>query len=120
MPLKSKGFIAEAIEVQFDKPPAIEKKPPCPDGFSWRGDSYRVLSLLEQWRDYSRRGSMQHTMKPANLRKAARRGSWGVGRFYFRVQTDNGQFFELYYDRAPKDIDNRKGNWVLFQELVEE
>ncbi|NOH11782.1 MAG: hypothetical protein HND51_09065 [Chloroflexi bacterium] len=62
---------------------------------------------------------MQHTMKPANLRKAARRGSWGVGRFYFRVQTDNGQIFELYYDRAPKDIDNRKGNWILFQELIE-
>ena len=43
MPLKSKGFIAEAIEVQFDKPPVIEKKPPCPDAFTWRGDSYRVL-----------------------------------------------------------------------------
>ena len=26
---------------------------------------------------------------------------------------DSGQIFELYYDRAPKDVDNRKGGWFL-------
>jgi hypothetical protein len=25
----------------------------------------------------------------------------------------------LYYDRAPKDIDRRKGGWFLFRELEE-
>jgi len=26
---------------------------------------------------------------------------------------DSGQIFDLYYDRAPKDADNRMGGWFL-------
>jgi hypothetical protein len=37
--------------------------------------------------------------------------------FYFRVQTEDGRVFDLYYDRAPKGSDHRKGKWFLFQEL---
>ena len=57
-------------------------------------------------------------MRPANIAKAVRRGSWGVGRFYFRVRTESGRLFDLYYDRAPKDADDRKGTWFLFRELA--
>jgi hypothetical protein len=31
--------------------------------------------------------------------------------------TDSGQIFDLYYDRAPKSVDHRKGAWYLYQEL---
>jgi hypothetical protein len=27
------------------------------------------------------------------------------------------RIFDLYYDRAPKDINHRKGGWCLYREL---
>ena len=112
-------FISENIEVIFDKPPLLEKKPPCPDGFVWRGETYRVVGLLSEWKDYGRRGRMAHTMRPENIKKALRRGSVGVGRFYFQVKIEDGRIFKLYYDRAAKSADDRKGGWTLHQEMAE-
>jgi hypothetical protein len=111
-------FIEEPIEVIFDRPPLIEKKPPCPNGFTWRGVTYRIVEMLAEWHDYARRGRMARNMIPAHAETAARRGSWGVGQFYFRVRTENGQVFDLYYDRAPKNVDTRKGAWFLYREMA--
>lgn len=115
--MKPLRFIGETIEVSFDRPPLLEKKPGCPDGFTWGGETFRVSKKLSEWFDYGRRGQMAHNMTPAHAATASRRGSWGVGRFYFRVRTENGRIFDLYYDRAPKNVDNRKGNWFLFREM---
>lgn len=109
-------FIGEAIIVSFDHPPLLEKKPDCPDAFLWRGEKFRVAELLEAWVDFNRRGRMARNMQPQHAAVASRRGSWGVGRYFFRVRTDKDQVFELYYDRAPKDVDNRKGIWMLVAE----
>ena len=57
-------------------------------------------------------------MTAAHLAVASLRGYWGVGRFSFRVRTEEGRIFELYYDRAPKSVDDRKGSWTLYQEMV--
>jgi len=46
-------------------------------------------------------------------------GSWGVGRFFFRIRVDTGKIFEIYYDRAPKGSKLRKGAWFLVGELIE-
>ncbi len=110
-------FIGETIDVQFDQPPALEKKPGCPDGFTWQGEQFRVAEMLKEWHDYRRRGRMARNMQPQHAAVAAGRGSWGVGRDYFRVRTKDGRIFELYYDRAPKNIDERKGQWFLNSEL---
>lgn len=112
-------FIGEAIQVEFDRPPALEKKPGCPDRFVWRGETYRVVEKLNEWHDYSRRGHMARNMRPEHAATAERRGSWGVGRDYFRVRTDTGGIFDLYYDRAPKTASDRKGSWFLFREMSE-
>ena len=126
-------FIGERIEAGFDQPPALEKKPGCPDYYRWRGDTYRVVVALSEWHDYSRRGRMAHNMRPGHAAAAARRGSWGVGRDYFRVRAQGplqgaaepacglagGRIFELYYDRAPKGSDQPEGAWFLVSELVE-
>jgi hypothetical protein len=112
-------FISESIQVTFESPPLLEKKPGPPDRFTWHGEEFRVVALLNEWVDYERRGRMKRNMQPQHAAAASRRGSWGVGLFYFRVRTDTGRIFDLYYDRAPKDIDHRKGNWFLFQELAE-
>ncbi len=133
-------FYDESIEVLFDTPPAREKSPPCPNGFVWQGQSFRVTEVLSEWTDFARRGRYAKNMRPAHAAVAAGRGSLNVGRFYFRVralsssstagQTSStvGQrgstaggheerFFDLYYDRAMKNVDERKGQWFLYREL---
>ncbi|MCJ7734000.1 MAG: DUF6504 family protein [Anaerolineales bacterium] len=112
-------FIGEQIEVLFDKQPLHMKKPGCPDGFTWQAETYHVVKKVGEWQDYSRRGDMAHNMRPANAAKALRRGSWGVGRFYFRIQTGSGQIFDIYYDRAPKNAADREGAWFLYREMSE-
>lgn len=110
-------FIDEEIEVHFDQPPVLEKKPGCPGGFTWQGRTYRVTEMLDEWSDFTRRGKFARNMTPGHAAVASTRGSWGVGRFYYRVRTDTGQIFDLYYDRAPKDAVHRKGEWLLYREM---
>ncbi len=119
MEFKPVRFIGEAVDVHFDQPPLLEKKPGCPDAFTWRGESQAVIELLSEWQDFGRRGRMGRNMQPQHAARAARKGSWGVGHFYFRVRTGSGKIFDLYYDRAPKSADDRKGEWVLYRELAE-
>lgn len=119
MQLKPLHFIGEAIEVHFAQPPVLEKKPGCPDGFTWRGEYYPIAEMLSEWHDYRRKGRMAKNMEPKHAATAARRGSWGVGQDYFRVRTASGQIFDLYYDRAPRGSDHRKGDWFLDREMAE-
>jgi len=118
MKYKPLHFIGAPIEVEFNKKPIHKRKPHCPDRLIWKDVTFSVVDKLSEWHDYNRMGHMAHNMRPANMAKALRRGSWGVGRFYFRVQTENGQIFDLYYDRAPKDAGDRYGSWFLDRELV--
>ncbi len=120
MKLKPLHFIGQQVQVEFDQELTLRKKPGCPDRFHWEGQTFEVASLLSQWQDFSRRGRMARNMRPENAAKALQRGSWGVGRFYFRVTTASGRYFELYYDRAPKHAADRLGSWFLDRELVEE
>jgi hypothetical protein len=76
--------------------------------------------MLASWVDYERRGRMARNMQPQHARVAETRGSWGVGRFFFQVKVSDGRIFELYYDRAPKDADQRLGSWMLVSELVDD
>jgi hypothetical protein len=110
-------FISEPVEVRFDEEPALTKKPPCPDGFTWRGETFHVTEKLKEWHDYERRGRMAHNMREAHLRSASQRGSWGVGRDYYRVRTASRRIFDLYYDRAPGGAGDRSGAWFLFREM---
>jgi hypothetical protein len=111
-------FIGEPIEVEFDEPPLLEKKPDCPDRFTWRDETYEIAAVLNEWEDFTRRGRSARNMRPAHAAVAANRGSWGVGRTYFRVRTGGERVFDLYYDRAPKSADDRKGQWFLYREMA--
>jgi hypothetical protein len=115
--IKPLRFIGEPIEAHFNQAPRLEKKPGCPDSFTWRDKTYQIVELLSEWHDYRRRGRMAINMRPEHAATAARRGSWGVGQDYYRVRTEQGQVFDLYYDRAPKDVDSRKGAWFLDKEM---
>ncbi len=110
-------FIGAQIEAYHDRTPAFLKRPGAPDGFTWEGRTYRVVEVLKAWHDYSRRGRMAQNMRKSHLKAASRRGSWGVGRDYYRVLTASGERFELYYDRAPKGAARPEGAWFLFRQL---
>jgi len=113
-------FFDEAIQVFFYSPPALEKTPHCPDEFEWRGIRYQVTQLLEEWHDYARKGRYARNMAPGHASRASIHGSWGVGKFHFRVMVNTGQIYEIVYDRAPEDCSDRKGNWFLVGERKRE
>lgn len=110
-------FIGEEIEVASDRVGLPLKKPTAPDRFTWGQEAFVVTGVLSAWREYERKGRMARNMHPAHQRQAAKRGSWGVGRLYFRVQVQDGRVFDLYYDRAPSDVADRLGHWFLWREL---
>jgi len=111
-------FIGEKIDVEHHASPLLIKKPTAPDSILWNGEQYQVEEVISSWFDYSRKGRMALNMRPENLIKAERRGSRGVGRFYFRVRTHGGRVFDIYYDRAPKDAGDRIGHWFLWREMT--
>jgi hypothetical protein len=110
-------FLDQPIEVGFSSPPAREKLPPCPDSFVWEKQTYRIVETISEWTDFGRRGRSSRNMSPPHAQVAASRGSLNVGRFFFRVRVDTGQLFDLYYDRAMKSVDDRKGRWFVYCEL---
>jgi len=114
--MASGHFYAEPIEVFHEKPPLLAKKPSCPAGFIWREETYQITEMLAEWVDYDRRGRMQRNMTDAHAATARLRGSWGVGRFFFRVRVQDGRVFDIYYDRAPGKADDRLGRWILLAE----
>ncbi len=116
---RPKRFIDAEIEVEFDRAPALSKKPGAPDRFHWDREEFHISEVVSSWFDYGRRGDMARNMAPAHLEAAHRQGSWGVGRFYFRVRTAEGPAFDLYYDRAPREAGDRTGIWVLWREVSE-
>lgn len=111
-------FISEPVAVYFSKKPLLEKKPGCPDEFTWRGTSFKIVEILKEWHEYKRQGRMARNMSPEHAAVAETRGSWGVGQDYYRIRTADGRIFEIYYDRAPKDVNHRKGGWYLYRELT--
>lgn len=110
-------FFNEQIYVEFSTLPLLQKKPICPKYFFWRNNTFEILEVISEWRDYTRHGRMAKNMQPKHAEFSAHRGSWGVGTIYFRVYTNQDRYFDLFYDRAPKDADDRKGNWFLYREL---
>ena len=130
-------FLDQPIEVIFDTPPMLEKSPDIPpSGFIWEGKTYRVIEMLSSWNDFKRRGRMAQNMQPAHAAVASTRGSLNVGRFYFRVRValvssstadqsnstagqSEQQIFDIYYDRAMKNVDERKGQWFVYREMSE-
>ncbi len=110
-------FYDEHIDVTFHEPPMHEKSPPCPNGFVWNEKTYQIIESLSEWSDFSRSGKMAKNMRSAHAEVASTRGSLNVGRFYFRVKVDSGRIFDIYYDRAMKGVDKRKGEWFVYREL---
>ena len=111
-------FLLEPITVSWDDPPLLEKKPRCPDRFTWLERQFEVVELLGEWRDYRRRGRMASNMRPSNARRARLSGSRGVGRFYFRVRVRGGRIYEIYFDRAAAGKVPGQAGWFVSREFT--
>jgi hypothetical protein len=118
--MKPISFINEPIQVLFEALPILEKKPGLPKIFIWRNQHFAIEELVSEWHDYERRGRMKRNMSVEHSSAASKSGSWGVGQDFYRVRTADGHIFDLYYDRAPQDVDRRKGGWYIFRELLDE
>jgi hypothetical protein len=120
----SAHFIGAQIQVIYDQPPALEKRPGAPNGFVWEARAYRMTAILKEWHDYKLHGKSEifYAKEQGSYRaKAAdRQGTWGTGRDYYRVRTDTGEVFDIYYDRTPGGPGGRKGNWFLYQQVAED
>ena len=79
--------------------------------------TYLIVEKLSEWTDFTRRGRAARNMQPSHAETASGRGSLNVGRFTFRVRVDTGQVFDLTYDRAMKNVDDRKGQWLIYREM---
>jgi hypothetical protein len=112
-------FIDEPIQAEFTGQPLLSKKTGCPAAFRWRTVRYAVTELLAEWHEYGRRGRMADNMSPAHAEASLKRGSFGVGRDYYRVRTDAGRTFTMYYDRAVRSSDAKLGEWFLLEEELE-
>lgn len=112
-------FIGEPIRVGFEKEPLFLKNPSCPSRFEWRGHTFQILEVVAEWRESRRRGRAQEEKEASPLPDVpTQRGSWGVGKTFFQVNTDAGREFVLYYDRAPRNVDDRRGTWLLREEVL--
>jgi hypothetical protein len=110
-------FIGEEIGVIFTETRLPLKKPIAPDHLCWKDETLAVVNVHSAWREYERKGRMARNMQTHNLRTAQQRGSWGVGRFYFRIEVEDGRVFDIYYDRAPDDAGDRLGHWFIWREM---
>jgi hypothetical protein len=116
--METSRFIGEPIRVVFEREPLLSKKPECPCQFEWKGQKFQILEVLAEWHVYPQRGAGEANRENPTSGKSIQRGSWGVGKTFFRVRTATGRVFVLYYDRAPRDADDRSGTWLLREEVL--
>lgn len=70
------------------------------------------------WQVFSRNGARQKNMSPEHAERASIKRSWGVSRYYFRIETSAGEIFEIYDDRAPEKLTDRNGHWFSLSRYV--
>ena len=87
----------------IDEPIEVDKKGLQPVAFRWRGRQYRIGRVRQSWFDVS--------SGPPGSR--IRKGWWERRRrTFYRVETQDGQLFEIYWDRGAARRD-----WVLYRRL---
>jgi hypothetical protein len=97
------SLISEAIEPLMEETaerPFLAGEPVLPARFRWRGDEYRIASILGSWKEYSE-GSRQ--MPDRYLRK-----------HWFHVRTEDGTEMKLYFERSARSKGTERSRWWIF------
>lgn len=111
-------FIGDEITPVFAEEPELDKKTGAPAAFVWRDRQHPISRVIREWHEYDQgRGGAANTGRPPfSQRGVMSRGSWGSGKDFYRVLTDEGRIYDIYYDRRPKGK-QRKGRWVIFRDI---
>jgi hypothetical protein len=94
-------FLGRGIEV------VTEGDPRVPVGFRLGSRDHRIAEILEAWQDHG-------FGRVAPLRK-----NWRLRRHrnYYRVRTDEGEVFEIYYDRGIGLRHPERRRWYAYRRL---
>ncbi|HEX9750928.1 MAG TPA: DUF6504 family protein [candidate division Zixibacteria bacterium] len=90
-------FVGERITV------TTQGEIPAPVTFRWNKSVFTVAEIIVSWFDWGfPAGAMQRDWKTRRHRR------------YYRVRTDSGDIFEIYFDRKTP---SGTGEWYLYQKL---
>jgi phosphoribosylglycinamide formyltransferase-1 len=85
-------------DVSFDAAEMATGAPGLPRSFSWRGTRYRVLEVLEKWKE---RGDCRHGSSERYVRK-----------HWYRVKTAEGPEMKIYFERQQRSSGGSR--WRLY------
>ena len=97
------SLISEAIEPLMEdlaEHPFQAGEPILPSRFRWRGQEYRIVTILESWKQYT---SGSKSMPEHYLRK-----------HWFHVRTDDGSEMKLYFERKARTKGRERARWWLY------
>lgn len=95
-------FIGEDIvpeALTFSAPAMASGGPGLPRSFAWRGETYPVLRILEEWKET---GPCRHGSGELYVRK-----------HWFRFQTTGDLELRVYFERQPRPSSSKR-RWRLF------
>lgn len=76
-------------------------EPGLPHGFEWRGESARIVRLLEKWKESSREGG--NDARDLYLR-----------RHYYKMRMTDDRVWTVYFERQSTRGGNPRQRWFLF------
>jgi hypothetical protein len=94
-------FIGEAIqpeELSFSAAAMATGKPGLPRSFSWKGGRFRILEVLEEWKEA---GDCRHGSGERYVRK-----------HWFRVRTTEHREMRIYFERQGRSSGGSR--WRLY------
>ncbi len=94
-------FVGEGItpeDTSFSVSPMAEGKPGLPQKFSWRGKTFSVLEVLEEWKEA---GNCHHGSGERYVRK-----------HWFRVRTTDDLEMKIYFERQKRSSGGSR--WRLY------
>ena len=100
------SLISEAIEPLLDElaeRPFLAGEPIVPSRFRWRGNEYRIETILESWKEYTE-GS--RSMPERYLRK-----------HWFHVRVSDGaarSTMKIYFERHARSKGAARARWWLY------
>ena len=94
-------FVSDAItpgDQSFTVTPMALGKPGLPRTFTWKGKSFAIREVLEEWKES---GECRHGSGERYLRK-----------HWFRIRTEEGQEMKIYFERQKRP--GGKSRWRLY------
>ncbi len=81
------------------------REPGLPQRFTWRGQEYRVVGIVKQWKSHSRCKTGANEMY--------------LRRHWYQIVTDPAATMTVYFDRQAKSSQRPKARWWVYSVRLE-